>query len=77
MWVLRKGRLIRVDIYTDPCWSTAELWSMRTMYCRFRCEGMSHTDAMSLASVKLWKTKWAGTRYIDRVERALQNATMF
>ena len=76
MWLLRKGRLIRVDLYIDPCWSASEIWSMRNMYCRFRSDGLSDSEAISLASVKLWKEKWSGTQYIDRVELSVKNATL-
>lgn len=72
MWLLRKGRIIRVDMYIDPCWSSQDCWTASNLYARFRSLGSSSTEAESLASVAVWKQKW-NLAYPARVEKSLLN----
>ena len=74
MWVLRDGKRIRVDLNTDPCWTSADIWSARNLYAKFISLGYSAGDSTSLASAAIWKKKWVGTKYADWIEQALTNS---
>jgi hypothetical protein len=71
MWILRKGDIIRVDFYVDPCWTKADIWSMRNLYARFTSLGKDAATASSLAAATLWKRKWPGSQYSAAVEKTL------
>lgn len=76
MWLLRNGHVIRVDMYTDPCWSNSDIWKARNLFCRFRSMGYTENESTSMASALIWKQKWTGLSYCRRVEKTLKNATM-
>jgi len=76
MWLLRNGKIIRVDIFTDPCWNSKDIWSARNTYAKYVSMGYTHSDAYSLASAKIWKHKWKGITYSASFEKTLKNSSM-
>ena len=72
MWLLRNGRRIRVELYTDPSWNREERWSFSIAYAKFLSEGFGVERAEALAAASIWKTKWKGIVYDPGVEQALR-----
>jgi hypothetical protein len=70
-WVLRNGRYIRVVLNIDPCWSRADICKGANLYAKFICDGFNESEASSLASAAIWKTKWVGTIYDRKTETIL------
>ena len=73
VWILRYGRRIRVDLYTDPCWNSRDKWTLYTTYAKFISEGVSEERSESLAAAAVWKQKWKVT-FSDGVESRLENS---
>lgn len=71
MWLLREGRIIRVDLEIDPCWNTMDIWKAQNLFARFKSLGYSSDDCAIYASALVWKNKWSGTKYSDEVESTL------
>ena len=76
MWLLRDNKIIRVDMYIDPCWNESDIWRARNLVGRFKHLGYSDEDANSMAAAQIWKSKWNGTQYNRRVEKTLKNASV-
>jgi hypothetical protein len=55
----------------DPSWSNNDKWTARNLYAKFICIGYSVQESASLASAGVWKKKWPGTIYPDRIENIL------
>jgi hypothetical protein len=71
MWILRKGRFIRVQLEIDPCWNQSDIWAARNLVCRFVTEDRAQPASLSIAAI--WKRKWGGTTYPGRVETLLRD----
>ena len=73
MWVLRNSKRFRVDFYMDPCWNKLDRKSAINKFIHYIESGLTDDEAISLATVTIWKQKWSGTIYNDIIETKLKN----